>query len=310
MISSFYRKHCIRSGYGLFNHVSSFSSEIPSALFVQKPTDGSETSPEILPKNTQRLSKYIAQTGICSRREAEKRIKMGRVLVNGALCTSINTAVVTEDIQTVVVDGIKIKASNQVLVKPKLWAVYKNRGELAADHDPKSRPLLLDRVRDSIQLDRGDELQIVSRLDFNTEGICLLTNNGVLARILEGEHADFARYYRARVHGLLTEDKLLGIRKGVFINGKRQTPMSIEVERSVSSSSWLKISMKGKRNRNVSEVLKQVYIDIARLICVGFGPFKLNAIPPQGWIELKIPSNIENLFYEMSVHNKIVKVKK
>ena len=185
-----------------------------------------------------RLSKFIAGTGLCSRREAEKWIMDGRVLVNGSAKNSAVEIVSKDD--DIVVDGEKI-SQRVCVVRPKIFAVHKLAGELVATTDPgKNRPVLFDRIKHL--LEKEGSLKPVTRLEFNTEGLLLLTNNGELARMLENPMTGLERKYRIRLHGKITESKLDGFRRGLVIDKIKYGSMKVNIERNVGTNSWLSLS--------------------------------------------------------------------
>lgn len=162
-----------------------------------------------------RLSKMIAETGICSRREAEKRISEQRVSVNGRIVTDPWHRI-SPDAQ-VWMDEYRLRL-NKTYDAVQLWAVNKLRGELVADSDPvKQRPLLFDRLEKLLK--EEPNLRPITRLEFNTEGLLLLTNNGRLAKMLESSESGMERTFQVKVHGLLTESKLEGLKRGLIVKG-------------------------------------------------------------------------------------------
>lgn len=276
-------------------------------------------SSQSIPEKGERLSKYIASTGMCSRREAETWIKSGRVMVNGVVCTTVSHCLPYIDktaestpFLSVMIDGMPIK-SGFSLTLPKLWAVYKQRGELVAEIDSvKKRPLLFERVKPYIQEentvekgydDLSSNIKPITRLDFNTEGLCLLTNNGVLARILNHEDSNIIREYRIRVHGLISDQKIAGLKKGVFVDGKRQKPMNLSIERTSSTISWLKISTTEISNRMIYKCLKQIHLDVTRIICTAFGPYKVDLVSnTMGTIPIKLTPELSKYFIQEQIN--------
>jgi 23S rRNA pseudouridine2605 synthase len=162
-----------------------------------------------------RLSKMIAGTGVCSRREAEKRISEQRVSVNGRIITVPWYRI--DPGAEVWMDEYRLRL-DKTYDSVRLWAVNKLRGELVADSDPiKRRPLIFDRIEELMKLDPN--LRPVTRLEFNTEGLLLLTNNGKLAKLLESSDASMERTFQVKIHGLLTESKLDGLKRGLTVKG-------------------------------------------------------------------------------------------
>ena len=174
------------------------------------------------------LSKIVASSGICSRREAEKWIMQGRVEINGSICRCPSYKVADNnsgrhESYEITVDGIKLRSGHSVK-RPRLWAVNKLKGEIVSDsNSDKSRTILLDRFHkllpNTIDKVTIDSLKPVNRLEYDTEGMCLITNNGDLSRMISIDSSKYPRYYRVRVNGLITEEKLRGLRTGLYIEG-------------------------------------------------------------------------------------------
>jgi 23S rRNA pseudouridine2605 synthase len=162
-----------------------------------------------------RLSKVIAATGVCSRREADKWITSGRVRVNYNDVSSVGEKISSKD--KVFVDDVELRLKCKY-ERPIIWAVHKMRGELSTTSDPiKKRPLVFDRLTRLLREERN--LHVVNKLEFSTEGLLLLTNSSRLAKSMESDDSGFLRKYRLRVHGKVTPSKLDGLQRGLFVNG-------------------------------------------------------------------------------------------
>lgn len=178
-------------------------------------TDGAgQVQEETVAKVGERLSKMIARTGICGRREAENRIKEQRVTVNGRIVSQIGQRIVSTD--EVWLDEHKIEW-NRRYEKIRLWAVHKPRQELVGLSDNKNRRLLIDRLQDLVH--SGGEIKPVNHLDFNTDGLILYSNNGRFARLLSSPAVGLTRVFRVKVHGLISESKLDGMKRGMVVGG-------------------------------------------------------------------------------------------
>jgi 23S rRNA pseudouridine2605 synthase len=257
----------------------------------------------------ERLSKYISSSGICSRREAEIFMREGRVQVNGVVNTNVCESIdlTSHPKAVVMLDGVVVQRKT-FLQPPKLWAIYKYRGELTSTNDEKNRNLLLVRFQQLMKnypsaepVEKAssswiESLKPVNRLDYNTEGLCLISNNGVLSRSLaNGEK--LKRQYRIRVHGLLSVSKLEGLRRGVFMEGKRQKAMEVEIEKSSSTISWIKVTTTEPSNRTVYDSLRQVHLDVTRMISTAVGPITLKDLPEgRGVAEVKLSPEIMKEF--------------
>lgn len=243
-----------------------------------------------------RLNKFIAHTGLCSRREAERWIIDGRITVNGTKINSVCTIISSND--DVFLDGKKVNINSSKNM-PKLWMVNKLKGELVSENDPiKNRPLMFHRIKQLGQLITKERIlsnnrdispfKPISRLEFNTEGLCLISNDGEFARVLGSAEAKIIRQFRVRVHGLITDSKLNGLKHGMYIDGKKQPSFDVKIEKTAGTISWLKILTTEINNKVMKNCLEKMYIDITRIIAVGFGPYKLGDLNAGGLIEVKI----------------------
>jgi 23S rRNA pseudouridine2605 synthase len=216
-----------------------------------------------------RIAKAMARAGLCSRREAERWIADGRVSVNGAVLTTPAFEVATGD--KVLVDGQPLP-----LFEPtQLWRYHKPRGLVTTHHDPQGRPTVFDHLPPGLP-----RVVSVGRLDFNTEGLLLLTNDGALARHLELPATGWLRRYRVRAHGRVTQDELDGLKRGIEIEGVRYGPIEATLDSIQGANVWLTIAIREGKNREVRTVLSKFNLDVNRLIRVSFGPFQLQDLEP------------------------------
>jgi 23S rRNA pseudouridine2605 synthase len=211
----------------------------------------------------QRVAKVIARSGFCSRREAEQIISEGRVKVNG---------VVIETPATLITDH-SIKIDDKLLTEkqpPKVWAFHKPRGFITTNKDPKARKTIFEILPK--QLPR---VVTIGRLDINTEGLLLLTNDGEVARYVELPSSKWSRVYRARVFGKIDMERLQKLQKGIVIDGIKYNGITVEMEQERDFNSWLKISLTEGKNREIKKVLEYFGLKVSRLIRISFGPFQL-----------------------------------
>src|SRR6476620_8975241 len=221
------------------------------------------------PPGGERSAKVIARAGLASRREAEAWIAAGRVAVNGKLVASPALNVGARD--RIEVDGQPLPTRERT----RLFLYHKQRGLLTTHADPGGRPTIFDLLPK--QLPR---LISVGRLDLNTEGLLLLTNDGSLARVLELPSTGWLRRYRVRAHGRVTQQDLDSLRDGITIDGVRYGPIEATADRLQATNVWMTFAIKEGKNREVKNVLGRLSLAVNRLIRVSFGPFQLGDLPP------------------------------
>jgi 23S rRNA pseudouridine2605 synthase len=224
---------------------------------MTRKSGGGQTSGE-------RIAKAMARAGLCSRREAEAWIAAGRVAVNGAVIASPALNVTAAD--RVTVDGAPLRERERT----RLFLYHKPRGLLTTHADPQGRPTIFDALPKTLP-----RLLSVGRLDLNTEGLLLLTNDGSLARVLELPATGWLRRYRVRAHGSVRADQLADLRGGISIAGVRYGPIQASLDRTQGANVWLTFAMREGKNREVKNVLGHLGLAVNRLIRVSFGPFQL-----------------------------------
>jgi len=220
----------------------------------------------------ERVAKVIARAGVCSRRDAERMIADGRVTVNGSVLTSPVLNVMYGDVITI--DGRPLQRAERT----RLWRYHKPTGTITAMRDPGGRPTVFDRLPSGMP-----RVMSVGRLDFNTEGLLLLTNDGELERYLELPQNAWLRRYKVRVRGTVDRKKLEPLKGGVTIAGIRYGPINIEIERDGKGNDhWLIVSIREGKNREVRNIMAFLGLKVMRLIRVEYGPFVLGDLPPGG----------------------------
>ena len=218
---------------------------------------------EITPSDG-RIAKVLARAGICSRREAEALITQGRVSVDGEILAS--PALNVSPDQDIRVDGVPIPRAEP----PRLWRYHKPRGVVTTNRDPQGRPTVFEALPKDLP-----RVMTVGRLDFNSEGLLLLTNDGELARRLELPATALTRRYRVRVFGRPDAGALERLMRGVTVEGQHYGPIKAELEREQGDNSWLSVSLREGKNREVRKVLAHLGMQVNRLIRVAYGPFQL-----------------------------------
>lgn len=216
-----------------------------------------------------RVAKAMARAGLCSRRDAERWIAEGRVTVNGEVLTSPACNVGAGDL--VAVDGKPLPGSGPV----RLWRYYKPRGLVTTHRDPEGRATVFENLPPELP-----RVISVGRLDYNTEGLLLLTTDGRLARHLELPSTGWLRRYRVRAHGSVAQADLDRLKEGAVVDGIRYGPIEATLDRVQGGNVWLTIGLREGKNREVRKVLGQFSLDVNRLIRVSFGPFQLLDLKP------------------------------
>jgi 23S rRNA pseudouridine2605 synthase len=216
-----------------------------------------------------RIAKAMARAGLCSRREAERWIADGRVSVNGKLLKTPACEVGPKD--KVIVDGRALPAAEPV----KLWRYHKPKGLVTTHNDPQGRPTVFDKLPPEME-----RVISIGRLDFNTEGLLLLTNDGGLARYMELPATGWARRYRVRAKGRVTPADLAKLKDGVEIDGVQYGAIEGTIDSVQGANCWLTIAIREGKNREVRKILSHLGVDVNRLIRVSFGPFQLLDLPP------------------------------
>ncbi|PZR87089.1 MAG: RNA pseudouridine synthase [Stutzerimonas stutzeri] len=220
------------------------------------------------PQEPERIAKVMARAGVASRRDSEALIAEGRVSVNGKVIESPALDVGPNDV--VLVDGEPLPARERT----RLWFYHKPRGLVTTNHDPEGRPTVFDALPEDLP-----RVLSVGRLDINTEGLLLLTNDGGLARMLELPETGWLRRYRVRAFGQVNQAQLDTLRGGVTIDGVQYGPVIAQFEREQGSNTWLTVDLREGKNREVKTVLEHLGLQVNRLIRVSFGPFQLGDLP-------------------------------
>lgn len=212
----------------------------------------------------ERIAKRIARAGLCSRRDAERWIAEGRVAVNGTVLTSPAFTVSEED--RILVNGKPLPAAGQT----RLFLYHKPEGLVTTARDEKNRPTVFGALPEDLP-----RVVSVGRLDLNTEGLLLLTNDGGLSRYLELPQTGWKRCYRVRVHGTVDLRRLEALRQGITIDGLRYKGIEAACERTQGANSWLSVTLSEGKNREIRKIMEALGLQVTRLIRVSYGPFQL-----------------------------------
>jgi len=216
------------------------------------------------PKRGDRIAKVIARAGIASRRDAEKIIEAGRVSVNGMSISSPALNVLSSD--RIVVDGKELRSPEPA----RLWLYHKPIGLVTTTRDEQGRTTIFDELPPELP-----RVMSVGRLDLNSEGLLLLTNDGGLKRKLELPSTGWLRKYRVRVNGRPQEKTFEPLRKGIVIEGEKFQPMQISIDRQQGANAWLTVGLREGKNREIRRAMEAVSLSVNRLLRVSYGPFQL-----------------------------------
>jgi 23S rRNA pseudouridine2605 synthase len=247
---------------------------------VAEDLDEGENGERIAPSpEGDRIAKVIARAGVCSRRDAEKLIAEGRVTLNGEIVTTPATKITQESL--IQIDGKPLAAPEPA----RLWRYHKPSGLVTTHKDEKGRPTVFSFVPKNL-----GRVVSVGRLDFNSEGLLLLTNDGEIARRLEMPSSGWVRKYRVRLFGKVTQAQLEELATGATIAGIAYGPILADLERSKGMYSWATVSLKEGKNREVKRVMESLGLKVARLIRIAYGPFQLGQLA-EGAVE-EIPARL------------------
>jgi 23S rRNA pseudouridine2605 synthase len=264
-------------------------NEDDSKIFAKRPAFGGrgayrERAPEErraprpprVKKSGERIAKVVSRAGLASRRDAEEWIVQGRVTVNGRVINSPALDVTANDVVTV--DGKPLPPRERT----RLFLFHKPRGLMTTHADPEGRPTVFDNLPEGLP-----RLISIGRLDFNTEGLLLLTNDGGLARALELPDTGWLRRYRVRAHGEVTQAQLDELKRGVEVDGVKYGPIDATLERDQGANVWLVFAIREGKNREVRNVMAHLGLEVNRLIRLSYGPFQLAELPEGAVEEVK-----------------------
>ncbi|MEE9455288.1 MAG: pseudouridine synthase [Paracoccaceae bacterium] len=215
----------------------------------------------------ERIAKRLARAGVASRREIERMISAGRISVNGKVLESPALNVVPSD--KILVDNKPVAAAEP----SRIWRYHKPKGLVTSHNDEKGRETIFDRLPKDLP-----RVMTIGRLDINSEGLLLLTNDGELKRKLELPSTGWMRKYRVRANGYPTEETLAPLRKGITIDGERFQPMQVVLDRQQGANVWLTIGLREGKNREIRRAVESIGMRVNRLIRISYGPFQLGEL--------------------------------
>lgn len=231
----------------------------------------SENTPKQPPQSSSvpgdRIAKVLSRAGIASRREAERMIEAGRVRVNGTQIDSPALNVTARD--EISVDGVLVGDPEP----PRMWLYHKPTGVVTTNRDEKGRGTIFDDLPDDMP-----RVMSIGRLDLNSEGLLLLTNDGEVKRKLELPSNGWLRRYRVRVNGRPSEDTVEPLRKGITVDGEQFQPMTVTIDRQQGANAWLTVGLREGKNREIRRAMEAVHLSVNRLIRTSYGPFQLGEL--------------------------------
>ncbi|MDU8927438.1 pseudouridine synthase [Alisedimentitalea sp. MJ-SS2] len=216
-----------------------------------------------------RIAKVIARAGVASRREAERMIEAGRVTVNGEQITRAALNVTPKD--KITVDGKPLDAPEP----PRLWLYHKPTGLVTTTRDEQGRATIYDDLPEELP-----RVMSVGRLDLNSEGLLLLTNDGGIKRRLELPSTGWLRRYRVRVNGRPQDKDFDPLREGLNIEGERFQPMTVTLDRQQGANAWVTVAIREGKNREIRRAMEDIGLKVNRLIRTSYGPFQLGQLKP------------------------------
>jgi 23S rRNA pseudouridine2605 synthase len=216
-----------------------------------------------------RIAKVLARHGVASRREAERMIEAGRVTVNGRKIDS--PALNVTDSDKITLDGQPLGE----LEPPRLWLYHKPAGLVTTTSDEKGRDTVFGALPEDMP-----RVMSVGRLDLNSEGLLLLTNDGEIKRRLELPSTGWLRKYRVRLHGAPKDEDFAPLRSGLTVEGERFRPMTVTLDRQQGRNAWITVSLREGKNREIRRAMEAIDFPVNRLIRISYGPFRLGDLKP------------------------------
>ncbi len=266
----------------------------PAPANARNPAQRAQPASEA--REGERIAKLLARAGVASRREVERMIGEGRIALDGKVLDT--PATVLPNLKGVTVDGNPVARAEAA----RLFRFHKPAGLITAEHDPRGRPTIYTALRNSLPRDTP-RLMPVGRLDLNTEGLLLLTNDGELKRAMELPASGIPRTYRARAHGDVSQPQLEELIEGITVEGVRYGPIDAHLERRTGRNQWIELTLTEGKNREVRRVLEHLGLKVSRLLRTAYGPFALGDLPRGMTDEIK-QAEVERFRKQLARGNK------
>lgn len=244
---------------------------------ASRPTPAADST---APREGERIAKLLARAGVASRREVERMIGEGRVALDGKVLET--PATILPNLKGVTVDGNAVAHAEAA----RLFCFHKPAGLLTAERDPRGRPTIYNALRNALP-PGTPRVMPIGRLDFNTEGLLLLTNDGELKRAMELPSSGIPRTYRARAHGDISQPQLEDLIDGITVEGVHYGPIDAHLERRTGRNQWIELTLTEGKNREVRRVLEHLGLEVSRLLRLAYGPFALGDLPRGAAAEIK-----------------------
>lgn len=238
-------------------------------------------------KEKNRIAKIIAGSGLCSRRMAEKLILDGKVSVNGNVISSPALNVADDD--CILVDGKPLNQKEET----KLYIYHKPVGLITTHSDENGRKTIFDDIGDKF-----GRLLSIGRLDLNSEGLLLLTNDGEFQRFMESPKNEFERIYQVRVRGKLSKEDILKLKNGIVVDGIKYKKIDVKVDKVLSSNSWLTVKLIEGKNREIRRTMQALGYEVNKLIRISYAGLELRKLEKSQIYEVKIPQKLLEKFKE------------
>lgn len=238
-------------------------------------------------KEKNRIAKIIAGSGLCSRRMAEKLILDGKVSVNGNVISS--PALNVSDDDCILIDGKPLNQKEET----KLYIYHKPVGLITTHSDENGRKTIFDDIGDKF-----GRLLSIGRLDLNSEGLLLLTNDGEFQRFMESPKNEFERIYQVRVRGKLSKEDILKLKNGIVVDGIKYKKIDVKVDKVLSSNSWLTVKLIEGKNREIRRTMQALGYEVNKLIRISYAGLELRKLEKSQIYEVKIPQKLLEKFKE------------